>query len=173
MFCCVCVLGQESLVNGNALVISLLAVSGLLCCLLTVIIWMQPESKTKLSFKVTIVTLSGNLLSWSLFLPYFHSIRWPRSRAPSLDLLRISQDCRWAIWAHIKEGTRQLKMKPWDAYRDIGLFAYYDFMIPYRLCNQPTPLFCFGKSFFLSIFVMQKRFSQIPTNRLLILHPEM
>ncbi|XP_077340208.1 high affinity cationic amino acid transporter 1 [Lithobates pipiens] len=52
IFCCVCVLGQESLVNGNALVISLLAVSSLLCCLLTVIIWMQPESKTKLSFKV-------------------------------------------------------------------------------------------------------------------------
>ncbi|KAM5179453.1 high affinity cationic amino acid transporter 1 [Mantella aurantiaca] len=52
IFCCITVFGQESLINGSASVITSLAFSLLLCCLLTIIIWMQPESKTKLSFKV-------------------------------------------------------------------------------------------------------------------------
>ncbi|XP_018410976.1 PREDICTED: high affinity cationic amino acid transporter 1 [Nanorana parkeri] len=52
IFCCLSVIGQESLVNGSASVIVPLALSFLLCCLLTLIIWRQPESKTKLSFKV-------------------------------------------------------------------------------------------------------------------------
>ncbi|XP_072260620.1 high affinity cationic amino acid transporter 1 [Pyxicephalus adspersus] len=52
IFCCLCVFGQEALVNGSASVIFPLALSLFLCCVLTIIIWRQPESKTKLSFKV-------------------------------------------------------------------------------------------------------------------------
>lgn len=52
VFCCLSVFGQESLINGSTSVIFPLVLSLLLCCLLTIIIWRQPESKTKLSFKV-------------------------------------------------------------------------------------------------------------------------
>ncbi|XP_053312348.1 high affinity cationic amino acid transporter 1 [Spea bombifrons] len=51
-FCCLTVLGQESLIKGSASVILPLAIIMILCCIFTVIIWRQPESKTKLSFKV-------------------------------------------------------------------------------------------------------------------------
>ncbi|KAG9491914.1 hypothetical protein GDO78_000421 [Eleutherodactylus coqui] len=54
-FCCLMVFGQDSLVNGEALVIIPLAILFLLCLAFTVIIWRQPESKTKLSFKVPCV----------------------------------------------------------------------------------------------------------------------
>ncbi|XP_063807814.1 high affinity cationic amino acid transporter 1 [Pseudophryne corroboree] len=51
-FCCLTVFGQESLVNGSASVIIPLSIILLLCFITTIIIWRQPESKTKLSFKV-------------------------------------------------------------------------------------------------------------------------
>ncbi|KAM6177941.1 high affinity cationic amino acid transporter 1 [Rhynchocyon petersi] len=51
-FCIVAVLGKDALAAGALWAIFLLAVSALLCTIITVIIWRQPESKTKLSFKV-------------------------------------------------------------------------------------------------------------------------
>ncbi|XP_062983066.1 high affinity cationic amino acid transporter 1 [Elgaria multicarinata webbii] len=51
-FCSLTVLGKEGLMNGSTWVITLLVVVGLLCFLCTVVIWRQPESNTKLSFKV-------------------------------------------------------------------------------------------------------------------------
>ncbi|XP_004715270.1 high affinity cationic amino acid transporter 1 [Echinops telfairi] len=52
LFCLVAVLGKEALAAGELWAIFLLAGSALLCTVVTVIIWRQPESKTKLSFKV-------------------------------------------------------------------------------------------------------------------------
>ncbi|KAM4796697.1 high affinity cationic amino acid transporter 1 [Rhinophrynus dorsalis] len=51
-FCCVAVFGQESMMQGRPSVIVPLAVIFLFCLFFTIIIWRQPESKTKLSFKV-------------------------------------------------------------------------------------------------------------------------
>lgn len=52
IFCIVTVLGKEALTNVELWAIFLLIVSAVLCSVVTVIIWRQPESKTKLSFKV-------------------------------------------------------------------------------------------------------------------------
>lgn len=54
-FCCLTVFGQDALVNGEASVIIPLVILFLLTLAFTVIIWRQPESKTKLSFKVPFV----------------------------------------------------------------------------------------------------------------------
>ncbi|KAG8455234.1 hypothetical protein GDO86_001433 [Hymenochirus boettgeri] len=54
-FCCLVVFGKDLILEGNALVILPLAVSIFFCLLFTVIIWRQPESKTKLSFKVPLL----------------------------------------------------------------------------------------------------------------------
>ncbi|XP_073439262.1 high affinity cationic amino acid transporter 1 [Dendrobates tinctorius] len=54
-FCCLMVFGQDSLINGEASIIIPLAITFLLSLVFTVIIWRQPESKTKLSFKVPCV----------------------------------------------------------------------------------------------------------------------
>ncbi|XP_075418925.1 high affinity cationic amino acid transporter 1 [Tenrec ecaudatus] len=51
-FCLVAVLGKEALAAGELWAIFLLAGSALLCTVVTAVIWRQPESKTKLSFKV-------------------------------------------------------------------------------------------------------------------------
>lgn len=52
-FCIVAVLGKEALTEGKLWAIFVLTGSALLCLLVTVIVWRQPESKTKLSFKVS------------------------------------------------------------------------------------------------------------------------
>ncbi|XP_053564452.1 high affinity cationic amino acid transporter 1 [Bombina bombina] len=52
VFCCLTVFCQDSLINGDPLIIIPLALIILLCSVFTIIIWRQPESKTKLSFKV-------------------------------------------------------------------------------------------------------------------------
>ncbi|KAK2495841.1 hypothetical protein MC885_011872 [Smutsia gigantea] len=52
-FCTVAVLGQEALTKGGLWAILVLTGSALLCSVVTIIIWRQPESKTKLSFKVS------------------------------------------------------------------------------------------------------------------------
>ncbi|XP_033002321.1 high affinity cationic amino acid transporter 1 [Lacerta agilis] len=51
-FCSWSVLGKGALKNGTPWAIALLVVVFLLCFFFTVVIWRQPESKTKLSFKV-------------------------------------------------------------------------------------------------------------------------
>lgn len=51
-FCIVAVLGKEALINAKLWPVLILTISALLCSVVTVIIWRQPESKTKLSFKV-------------------------------------------------------------------------------------------------------------------------
>ncbi|XP_044297287.1 high affinity cationic amino acid transporter 1 isoform X1 [Varanus komodoensis] len=51
-FCGLTVLGKDGRINGSPLVITLLVVVSVLCFICTVIIWRQPESNTKLSFKV-------------------------------------------------------------------------------------------------------------------------
>ncbi|XP_055965723.1 high affinity cationic amino acid transporter 1 [Sorex fumeus] len=56
-FCIVAVLGRSALSQGEWWAILLLAGSALLCALVTAIIWRQPESKTKLSFKVPFLPL--------------------------------------------------------------------------------------------------------------------
>ncbi|KAM4701730.1 high affinity cationic amino acid transporter 1 [Discoglossus pictus] len=57
VFCCLTVFSQEALINGSASVIIPLALTLLACCICTIIIWRQPESKTKLSFKVPFLPL--------------------------------------------------------------------------------------------------------------------
>ncbi|XP_045422729.1 high affinity cationic amino acid transporter 1 isoform X2 [Lemur catta] len=52
IFCIVAVLGKEALTQRKLWAIFMLAGSVFLCILVTGIIWQQPESKTKLSFKV-------------------------------------------------------------------------------------------------------------------------
>ncbi|XP_056417821.1 high affinity cationic amino acid transporter 1 isoform X2 [Hyla sarda] len=54
-FCCLMVFGQSSLVKGEADIIIPIAIVFLLTLVFTVIIWRQPQSKTKLSFKVPCV----------------------------------------------------------------------------------------------------------------------
>ncbi|XP_054829332.1 high affinity cationic amino acid transporter 1 [Eublepharis macularius] len=56
-FCSLTVLGREALLNGTSWVISLLVIDFLLCFVVTVVIWRQPESKTKLSFKVPLLPI--------------------------------------------------------------------------------------------------------------------
>nr|XP_020644288.1 high affinity cationic amino acid transporter 1 isoform X1 [Pogona vitticeps]XP_020644289.1 high affinity cationic amino acid transporter 1 isoform X1 [Pogona vitticeps]XP_020644290.1 high affinity cationic amino acid transporter 1 isoform X1 [Pogona vitticeps] len=51
-FCSLTVLGKEALINGKTWAITLLVIVFVLCLVFIVIIWRQPESKTKLSFKV-------------------------------------------------------------------------------------------------------------------------
>ncbi|XP_007955568.1 high affinity cationic amino acid transporter 1 [Orycteropus afer afer] len=51
-FCMVTVLGKEALAAGTLWSAFLLMASAVLCLVVTVVIWRQPESKTKLSFKV-------------------------------------------------------------------------------------------------------------------------
>ncbi|XP_034970841.1 high affinity cationic amino acid transporter 1 [Zootoca vivipara] len=51
-FCSWTVLGKDALKNGTPWAIALLVAVFLLCFFFTVVIWRQPESKTKLSFKV-------------------------------------------------------------------------------------------------------------------------
>ncbi|XP_011358499.1 high affinity cationic amino acid transporter 1 isoform X2 [Pteropus vampyrus] len=52
IFCIVTVLGKEALARGELWALFVLISSAVLCSVVTVIIWQQPESKTKLSFKV-------------------------------------------------------------------------------------------------------------------------
>ncbi|KAF7251003.1 High affinity cationic amino acid transporter 1 [Varanus komodoensis] len=52
-FCGLTVLGKDGRINGSPLVITLLVVVSVLCFICTVIIWRQPESNTKLSFKAS------------------------------------------------------------------------------------------------------------------------
>ena len=52
-FCTVAVLGKGALVNGELWAVLVLMGSAFLCCVVTAVIWRQPESKTKLSFKVS------------------------------------------------------------------------------------------------------------------------
>ncbi|XP_078513259.1 high affinity cationic amino acid transporter 1 [Lissotriton helveticus] len=54
-FCCLAVLGKDALAEGSASVIAALVVVFLVCFLFTIIIWRQPESQTKLSFKVPLL----------------------------------------------------------------------------------------------------------------------
>ncbi|XP_038618002.1 high affinity cationic amino acid transporter 1 [Tachyglossus aculeatus] len=51
-FCSVAVLGKASLLAGEPWAVVVLVLSALLCAAVTAVIWRQPESKTKLSFKV-------------------------------------------------------------------------------------------------------------------------
>lgn len=51
-FCTVAVLGKKALAEGGLWAGFVLTGSALLCSVVTVVIWRQPESKTKLSFKV-------------------------------------------------------------------------------------------------------------------------
>ncbi|KAI5279532.1 High Affinity Cationic Amino Acid Transporter 1 [Manis pentadactyla] len=52
IFCTVAVLGKEALTEGGLWAVFVLTGSALLCSVVTIVIWRQPESKTKLSFKV-------------------------------------------------------------------------------------------------------------------------
>ncbi|KAL7983383.1 hypothetical protein Chor_000259 [Crotalus horridus] len=52
-FCSLTVLGKEVLIRGAAWAIIMLVVIFLICFVFVVIIWRQPESKTKLSFKAS------------------------------------------------------------------------------------------------------------------------
>uniref|UniRef100_A0A8I5NS23 Solute carrier family 7 member 1 n=1 Tax=Papio anubis TaxID=9555 RepID=A0A8I5NS23_PAPAN len=52
-FCIVTVLGREALTKGALWAVFMLAGSALLCAVVTGVIWRQPESKTKLSFKAS------------------------------------------------------------------------------------------------------------------------
>lgn len=47
------VLGKAALVQGQLWAVFVLMGSAFLCLVVTAIIWRQPESKTKLSFKVS------------------------------------------------------------------------------------------------------------------------
>lgn len=51
--CIVAVLAREALAEGTLWAVFVMTGSVLLCMLVTGIIWRQPESKTKLSFKVS------------------------------------------------------------------------------------------------------------------------
>lgn len=93
-FCIVAVLGRNALSQGEWWAILMLAGSALLCSMVTIIIWRQPESKTKLSFKVshramqacgegpvsqpTPANVDRAHLSWTLVLRWYvasHSLR--------------------------------------------------------------------------------------------------
>jgi hypothetical protein len=51
--CMVAVLGRDALAKGELWAVFVVSVSLLLCVVVTGVIWRQPESKTKLSFKVS------------------------------------------------------------------------------------------------------------------------
>lgn len=53
IFCIVAVHGKEALIRRELWVVFVLIGSSVLCSAVTVLIWRQPESKTKLSFKVS------------------------------------------------------------------------------------------------------------------------
>lgn len=53
VFCIVTVLGKDALAQGEWWALFILIGSAVMCTVVTVIIWQQPESKTKLSFKVS------------------------------------------------------------------------------------------------------------------------
>ncbi|XP_030418685.1 high affinity cationic amino acid transporter 1 [Gopherus evgoodei] len=55
--CSFTVLGKDLLIKGTAWAIVMIAVLVLLCLVVGLIIWRQPESKTKLSFKVPLLPL--------------------------------------------------------------------------------------------------------------------
>ncbi|CAM2095915.1 unnamed protein product [Caretta caretta] len=55
--CSFTVLGKDLLIKGTAGAIVMIAVLVLLCLIVSLIIWRQPESKTKLSFKVPLLPL--------------------------------------------------------------------------------------------------------------------
>ncbi|XP_078078337.1 high affinity cationic amino acid transporter 1-like isoform X2 [Mustelus asterias] len=55
IFCLLAVHAKDPLLEGKAWCICLLLLVVLLCAILTAIIWRQPESKTKLSFKVPLL----------------------------------------------------------------------------------------------------------------------
>ncbi|XP_038675007.1 high affinity cationic amino acid transporter 1-like isoform X2 [Scyliorhinus canicula] len=55
IFCLLAVHAKDSLLEGKAWCICLLILIALFCAALTAIIWRQPESKTKLSFKVPLL----------------------------------------------------------------------------------------------------------------------
>ncbi|XP_065275877.1 high affinity cationic amino acid transporter 1 [Emys orbicularis] len=55
--CSFTVLGKELLIKGTAWAIAVIAVLVLFCLVVGLIIWRQPESKTKLSFKVPLLPL--------------------------------------------------------------------------------------------------------------------
>ncbi|XP_058132992.1 high affinity cationic amino acid transporter 1 [Dasypus novemcinctus] len=57
VFCTVAVLGNEMLGDGSLWAVFLLTACAVACALVTVVIWRQPESKTKLSFKVPFLPL--------------------------------------------------------------------------------------------------------------------
>ncbi|XP_053528874.1 high affinity cationic amino acid transporter 1 [Artibeus jamaicensis] len=52
IFCIVAVMGKKAFADGALWAVFILVGSAILCLVVTVIIWRQPESKTKLSFKV-------------------------------------------------------------------------------------------------------------------------
>ncbi|XP_066225378.1 high affinity cationic amino acid transporter 1 [Saccopteryx leptura] len=52
IFCIMAVLGKKALTDGKLWAVFVLICLALLCSVVTVVIWRQPESKTKLSFKV-------------------------------------------------------------------------------------------------------------------------
>ncbi|XP_044524899.1 high affinity cationic amino acid transporter 1 [Gracilinanus agilis] len=57
IFCIVTVLAKKELEQGTPWVIAVLLGSVFLCFVITILIWRQPESKTKLSFKVPFLPL--------------------------------------------------------------------------------------------------------------------
>ncbi|XP_068123126.1 high affinity cationic amino acid transporter 1 [Hyperolius riggenbachi] len=57
IFCCLTVFGQDALIQGHVSVIIPVIIFLVLCIVFTVIVWRQPESKTKLSFKVPFLPL--------------------------------------------------------------------------------------------------------------------
>ncbi|XP_074159669.1 high affinity cationic amino acid transporter 1 [Sminthopsis crassicaudata] len=57
IFCIITVLAKKELEQGTTWVIVVLVASVFLCFIITILIWRQPESKTKLSFKVPFLPL--------------------------------------------------------------------------------------------------------------------
>uniref|UniRef100_A0A8D0C3T3 Solute carrier family 7 member 1 n=1 Tax=Salvator merianae TaxID=96440 RepID=A0A8D0C3T3_SALMN len=51
-FCSLTVLGKDAVMNGSTWAITLLVADLIICFIFVIVIWRQPESKTKLSFKV-------------------------------------------------------------------------------------------------------------------------
>ncbi|KAG8136831.1 putative High affinity cationic amino acid transporter 1-like protein [Naja naja] len=86
-FCSLAVLAKEILISGAPWAISMLVVIFLICFVFMVIIWRQPESKTKLSFKASDVPFLPVLPILSIFVNVY---------------LMMQLDCgtwiRFAIW---------------------------------------------------------------------------
>ncbi|XP_053168175.1 high affinity cationic amino acid transporter 1 [Hemicordylus capensis] len=55
LFCLLTVLGKNALISGATWAISLLIIVTIICFIVGAVIWKQPESKTKLSFKVPLL----------------------------------------------------------------------------------------------------------------------